>query len=561
MTTDAQTRSAQATLAQAPRSAQVPWIRQLAPDDPLRKPTGSGALDGILVAVKDNIDVEGVPTTAAFPGRDHAVPAVSATVVNRLRAAGAGIAGKANMDQFATGLVGTRSPYGSCSSVFSADHVAGGSSSGSAVLVASGEVPLALGTDTAGSGRVPAAFNGIVGFKPTRGVFPTTGVVPACRGLDCVTTFTRTVAEARTAYDVLVGTDADDPWSRPVPAMLPAGVARQLNVLAIPAGHLDLDPEHRAAWVAAVAHARTIATHVVELDVDDFLAAARLLYTPAFVAMRWAAFGADVDLDDPRIDPSVATIVRMGRDASAADLSSGQETLARLRQRTQPRWLDVDALLLPTTPAHPTHAAVAADPLGVNARLGAYTNFVNLLDLCAVAVPAAPRADGLPFGVQLIAPAFADVPLLDLAERWTGGHPIAPTPGQGRSLVAVAGAHLSGLPLNAQLQLLGGRLHSRARTEAGYSLFRLPGEGIARPGLLRTGEGPAAGIAVELWDLPHQGIGALTDLIPAPLGLGSVVLAGGERVLGFLAERWGTVGATDISAYGGWRAYLRAAVG
>ena len=556
MTADSETRSVQETF-----PAQVPWIRQLAADDPLRNPTASGPLDGILVAVKDNIDVQGVPTTAAFPGREQAVPAVSATVVNRLRAAGAGIAGKSNMDQFATGLVGTRSPYGSCSSVFSAAHVAGGSSSGSAVLVASGEVPLALGTDTAGSGRVPAAFNGIVGFKPTRGVVPTTGVGPACRGLDCVTTFTRTVAEARTAYDVLIGVDADDPWSRPVPALLPPGVARRLNVLAVPAGHLDLDPEHRDPWAAAVAHARTIAAHVVELDVEDFLAAARLLYMPAFVAMRWAAFGADVDLDDPRIDPSVAHIVRMGRDASAADLLSGQETLLQLRQRTQPTWLDVDALLLPTTPTHPTHAAVAADPLGVNARLGTYTNFVNLLDLCAVAVPAAPRRDGLPFGVQLIAPAFADVPLLDLAERWTGGHPRTPTPGQGRSLVAVVGAHLSGLPLNGQLQLLGGRLHSRARTEAGYSLYRLPGEGVARPGLLRTGEGPATGIAVELWDLPHQGIGALTDLIPAPLGLGSVVLAGGERVLGFLVERWATVDATDISAYGGWRAYLRTVAG
>jgi allophanate hydrolase len=386
----------------------------------------------------------------------------------------------------------------------------------------------------------------------------TTGVLPACRGLDCVTTFTRSVAEARKAYEVLAAVDASDPWSRAVPAMLPPGIAREMRVIAIPAGPLDLDPLHREAWESAVAHARTVAAHVVEIDVTPFLEAAQLLYSPAFVAMRWAAFGASLDLDDPLVDPAVRAVVLPGRDATAVELLAAQEKLDRLRRRTEPRWLDIDALLLPTTPAHPTHAEVAADPIGVNARLGTFTNFVNLLDLCAVAVPAQPRADGLPFGVQLIASAFADAPLLDLADRWTGGRPPPPEPAHGRALVAVAGAHLTGLPLNGQLQRLGGHLHSRARTAAGYSLYRLPGDGIARPGLLRTGDGSPAGIALELWDLPHQGIGALTELIPPPLGLGSVAMDDGRRVLGFLAERMGTVGATDISAFGGWRAYLAA---
>ncbi|MCU1676044.1 MAG: Allophanate hydrolase [Frankiales bacterium] len=556
-------RSARATTPAQTSATTNAWITLLPADHPLRAPSASGPLAGISVAVKDNIDVAGVPTTAAFPGREGSVVTVSATVVERLRAAGAGIAGKANMDQFATGLVGTRSPYGSCSSVASSVHISGGSSSGSAVLVASGTVPLALGTDTAGSGRVPAAFNGIVGLKPTRGLLSTTGVVPACAGLDCVTTFTRTVAEARTAFRVLAAPDPADPWSRSTPATLPVGVARQLRVIAVPSTPLDLDPRYAAAWDAAIAHAHTVAAHVVEVDVTAFLEAARLLYEPSFVAMRWAAFGAELVTGAAGVDDTVRAVVLPGRDAGAADLVAAQENVARLRRLAERIWPDVDALLLPTAPNHPTHDEVAADPIGVNGRLGTYTNFVNLLDLCAVAVPAGGRDDGLPFGVQLIAPAFADEPLLDLAEAWTG-----PAPGQadlrpGRSLVAVAGAHMSGLPLNGQLQRLGGELHSRARTAGGYRLYRLPGTGVARPGLVRTGEGRtgegrADGIALELWDVPHQGIGALTDLIPSPLGLGSVMLADGRSVLGFLAEAAGTDGATDITAYGGWRAYLDA---
>ncbi|MDQ1679219.1 MAG: allophanate hydrolase [Frankiaceae bacterium] len=535
----------------------VPWISRF--DVPLADPAAagapSGALRGIPVAVKDNIDVAGVPTTAACP--DRSTPAdAHATVVRRLLDAGASIAGKTNMDQFATGLVGTRSPYGACSSVASPAHVSGGSSSGSAVVVADGSVPLALGTDTAGSGRVPAAFNGIVGLKPTRGLLSTSGVLPACRGLDCVTTFTRTVAEARDALAVLAAPDAADPWSRAAPPQLPLAVAREMRVIAVPAGELDLDPVHRVAWQAAVEHAHTVAAHVVTVDVTPLLEAAAILYSPAFVAMRWSAFGAQ--LDGPGVDPVVRRVVTAGRDAHAADLVAAQDRLVALRRQAEGLWADVDALLLPTTPTHPTHAEVAADPYGVNARLGTYTNFVNLLDLCAVAVPAANREDGLPFGVQLIAPAFADAPLLDLAERWCGGAVAAAAAGPGRTQVAVAGAHMSGLALNGQLLALGGRLHSRAHTAAGYRLYRLPGAGVARPGLVRTGDGPAGGVAIELWDLPHQGVGALLDLIPSPLGLGRVALDDGREVSGFLAETAGIAGAADITAYGGWRAYLAA---
>jgi allophanate hydrolase len=371
-----------------------------------------------------------------------------------------------------------------------------------------------------------------------------------------VTTFTRTVAEARDALAVLAAPDAADPWSRATPALLPLPVAREMRVVAVPAGDLDLDPAHRVAWEAAVRHAHTVASHVVAVDVTPLLEAAAILYGPAFVAMRWAAFGAQ--LDGPGVDPVVRRVVTPGRDARAADLVAAQDRLVALRRQAEGLWADVDALLLPTAPTHPTHAEVAADPYGVNARLGTYTNFVNLLDLCAIAVPAGRRDDGLPFGVQLIAPAFADAPLLDLAERWCGGSVPPAEPGPGRTVVAVAGAHMSGLALNGQLLALGGRLHSRARTAAGYRLYRLPGGGVARPGLVRTGDGPPAGIALELWDLPHQGVGAFLDLIPAPLGLGRVVLDDGRQVTGFLAETAGVEGATDISDHGGWRAYVSA---
>ncbi|MCW2779446.1 MAG: Allophanate hydrolase [Frankiales bacterium] len=530
------------------------WIRELSHAEvaPLLRP--GGALDGVPFALKDNLDLAGVPTTAACPALT--TPATtSASAVQRLLDAGAVPVGKTNMDQFATGLVGTRSPYGACSSVASADHVSGGSSSGSAVAVASGLVPLALGTDTAGSGRVPAAFNGLVGVKPTRGLVSTAGVLPACRSLDCVTTLTRTVAEGRDALAVLAAYDPADPWSRRAPVTAPAGVAARMSVVGVPAGDLDLDPEVRSAWGRAVARAREVA-HVVEVDVAPFLEAAQLLYSGPWLAERWAAFGHLLEHDGPHLDPVVRRVVLPGRDLLAADVFRGLDRLAALRRRTEPVWDDVDALLLPVTPGHPTHAQVAADPLGVNARLGTYTNFVNLLDLCAVAVPSGTRDDGLPHGVQLVAPAFADGPLLDLASRFCGEPVAEPAPPPGRTLVAVAGAHLSGLPLNPQLVGLGGTLHSRARTSAGYRLYALPGSGVPRPGLVRTGDGPEDGLALELWSLPHQGVGQLADLVPSPLGLGTVRLADGTGVLGFLAEAAGTEGALDVTASGGWRAHL-----
>jgi allophanate hydrolase len=547
--------------AQGP-SAQPIWTALL-PVDEVAARAGRAdphaPLSGVAFAIKDNLDLAGHPTTAACPALADRPASDSAAAVRRLIDAGAVPIGKTNMDQFATGLVGTRSPYGACHSVASPAHVSGGSSSGSAIAVATGLVPLALATDTAGSGRVPAAFNGIVGVKPTRGLIPTTGLLPACRSLDCVTTFTRTVEAARRALSTVIGVDQLDPLSRPRPAQPPAGIAARMRVIAVPAGPLDLDPEHEAAWQAALSRVRTFAASVVPVDLTPFLAAARLLYDGPWIAERWAAVGHLLDPDGPHLDPTVRAIIQRGRAVTGVDVFAGEYRLAALRRATKSVWADVDALLLPVTPGHPRLADVAADPVGVNTRLGTYTNFANLLDLCAVAVPAGVRGDGLPFGVQFIAPAFADEPLLDLAAAWCGEPVDAPPVPAGSTLLAVVGAHLSGLPLNPELLAVGARLHYRARTAAGYRLYRLPAPGIPRPGLVRTGDGPVDGIAVEVWQLPQQAIGMLADTTPAPLGLGRLELAGGTSVLGFLAEEYGVRDAIDVTHMGGWRATIEQA--
>jgi allophanate hydrolase len=531
------------------------WITRLSDSqvDAYRRASPGGTLAGARLAIKDNLDLAGVPTTAGCPALDKPAE-TSAASVARLIDAGAIPVGKANMDQFATGLVGTRSPYGACHSVASVAHVSGGSSSGSAIAVATGEADLALGTDTAGSGRVPAAFNGLVGLKPTRGLVSTGGLLPACRSLDCVTTFTRDVAGARAALDVLAGYDPADPWARPRPVSPPPGVAQRMRVIGVPKGALDLDEPHAHAWRQALRQATSVAAHLVEVDVTPFLAAAALLYEGPWLAERWAGFGALLTPDGPHLDPTVRAIVTPGRDLRAADVFSALDRLAVLRRATEPVWDDIDALLLPVTPGHPTLAEAIAEPVAVNSRLGTYTNFVNLLDLCAIAVPAGDRRDGLPFGVQLIAPAFADGPLLDLAARWTGD-PLPPAgPAPGRTRIAVVGAHLTGMPLNPLLVQLGGRLAYRARTGGGYRLYRLPGEGVRRPALVHTGDGPDGGIAVEVFELPEQGIGALLGTIPAPLGLGRVTLDDGSEVTGFIAEAPRLAGASDITRHGGWRA-------
>jgi allophanate hydrolase len=510
------------------------------------------ALYGVPFAVKDNIDVAGMPTSAGCPGFAH-VPARTAPAVQRLLDAGALFVGKTNMDQFATGLVGTRSPYGACSSVFDAERVSGGSSSGSALSVALGRVAFALGTDTAGSGRVPAAFNGLVGLKPTRGLISTRGVVPACASIDCVSLFTSAVTDAAIVSDVVFGFDAADPWSRPE---LSLAYARR-NRIGVPLdGQAEpQEPAATAAWGAARERAAQRWT-LVPLDVSPLLDAAPLLYD-AWVAERTTDLAEVVASHPDGLDPTVAAIIAGGAQKSAVDVFGAMHRLATLRAQAAPLWDEVDALLLPTTPMHPTHAQVAADPVGVNEALGRFTNFVNLMDLAALALPGPSRTDGLPFGVTLMAPAFHDRRLLELGATWTGEPAHVALPGT--VTLAVVGAHMSMLPLNPRLTELGARLLRADRTAPTYRLYALPGEGVQRPGLVRV-PGDGESIELELWELSPAALGALLSEVPSPLAIGRVQLAGGTEVAGFLCEGHAVDEARDVTEHRGWRAYLATAV-
>ncbi|MFD9006123.1 allophanate hydrolase [Streptomyces sp. NPDC059582] len=495
-------------------------------------------LAGRLLAVKGNIDVAGLPTTAGCPAYGYA-PRADAPVVARLRAAGALVLGTTNLDQFATGLVGTRSPYGAVRGARDPRRISGGSSSGSAVAVALGIADLALGTDTAGSGRVPAAFNGIVGLKPTRGLVPTTGVVPACASIDCVTVFARTLPEAEEALAYMAA-----PPGHPVPARAP-GPWR----VAVPAPEQlgELDAGWDEAYAAAVGRVSAAGADVRTVDLGPFTEAAAMLYEGAFVAERYTAVGSFVDKliseGGAGLDPTVAGIITRARDIPAHRLYADQARLAALRTRALVELGDADALLLPTAPGHPTIAEVAADPLVANARLGRFTNSTNLFGLAAVAVPA-DEVDGLPFGVMVVGPAFTDERLARIAGLL-----------QPDTRLAVVGAHLSGQPLNPQLLALGARLDRTTTTAPVYRLHALRTD-PPKPGLVHVGAG-GAGIEAEIWRLPAEGLGRLLTTLPRPMALGSVELTDGTRVPGFLCEPSALAQCEDITSYGGWRAYLR----
>ncbi|MFE5406477.1 allophanate hydrolase [Streptomyces sp. NPDC056580] len=497
-------------------------------------------LAGTVLAVKGNIDVAGLPTTAGCPAYAY-LPDTDAPAVARLRAAGAVVLGTTNLDQFATGLVGTRSPYGAVRNAIAPERVSGGSSSGSAVAVALGIADIALGTDTAGSGRVPAAFNGIVGLKPTIGLVPTQGVVPACASLDCVTVFARTLPEAEQALSLMA---APSGRALTAPAERRPGPWR----IAVPrAGQLGpLDPGWAEAFQAAARRLADSGAELLTVDLAPFTEAATMLYEGAFVAERYTAVGAFIDAHagSPGLDPTVAGIISRAGDVRAHRLYADRLRLESLRLRALASLGDADALLLPTAPGHPTIAEIAADPLGANARLGRFTNSTNLFDLAAVAVPAG-EVDGLPFGVMLIGPAFTDERLARIAGLLTA----PPLP------LAVVGAHLSDQPLNGQLLAAGGRLRRTTTTAPAYRLYALDTV-PAKPGLVRVGAGGAA-VEAEVWRLPAEGLGALAAALPRPMALGSVELADGSSVTGFLCEPLAVEGARDITSFGGWRAYLR----
>ncbi|HVZ50706.1 MAG TPA: allophanate hydrolase [Pseudolabrys sp.] len=529
-------------------------------------------LYGVPVAVKDNIDAAGLPTTAACPAFAYK-PAHDATAVARLRAAGALVIGKTNLDQFATGLVGVRSPYGTPRNTFDAALVPGGSSSGSAVAVAAGLVPLALGTDTAGSGRVPAGLNNIVGLKPSLGLISTRGVVPACRTLDCVSVFALTVDDAWSALAAMAGPDVADPYSRRRPLGAPGALPPRVK-LGVPRPGQRLffgDRAFEAAYGAALERLTRLGCEIVEIEIEPFYETARLLYDGPWVAERTIAVGALLASDPDAIHPVTREIVLGGARPSAIDAFTAFYKLEELRRVADAVFTQIDALALPTAPTAYTVAQVLANPIELNSRLGSYTNFVNLLDLCGLALPAAITERGVPFGITLLAPGGQDARLAEIGRVFHAdtGLPLgaldvpqpalapAPaTPAAGEAALAVVGAHLSGMPLNRELRDGGGRLLAATTTAPLYRLFALDGAGPARPGLLRVGAEEGAAIEVEVWALPLASFGAFVDAVPAPLSIGSITLADGNTVKGFLVEAAATEGARDISSFGGWRNFL-----
>jgi allophanate hydrolase len=529
-------------------------------------------LYGIPVSVKDNIDVKGLPTTAACPAYSYR-PSKDAACVARLRDAGAIIIGKTNLDQFATGLVGVRTPYGIGRNLFDPKLIPGGSSTGSALAVGAGVAPLSLGTDTAGSGRVPAGFANIVGLKPSRGLVSNAGVVPACRTLDCVSVFALTVDDAVAMLAVIASPDAADGASlRPVPqgvGPMPEGLR-----LGVPLAGQRLffgDRMSEALYEASLAQFTALGAKIVEIDIEPFYAAARLLYEGPWIAERYLTTRALIASSPESLHPVTRQIILAGAHGTAADAFAAFYQLEDLRRVRDHAFRSIDVMALPTTPTIYTVEQVLADPISLNSRLGTYTNFVNLLDMCALAVPASMRADGAPFGVTLLALAGEDAMLAAIGRVFHAatGLPLgamkhaqpplaenAPALADGEIALAVVGAHLSGMPLNGELRIIGARLIERGATAPHYRLYALPGTRPPKPGLLRVKNGAGAAIEVEVWALSASAFGRFVAAVPRPLSIGTLELGSGGAVKGFLVEAEAVEGARDISSFGGWRAFM-----
>ncbi|WP_180003217.1 MULTISPECIES: allophanate hydrolase [unclassified Acinetobacter] len=526
-------------------------------------------LFGVPIAVKDNIDVVGFASTAAFKLFTE-IKTEDAFVVQRLKQAGAIIVGKTNLDQFATGLVGTRSPFGAVPNTFNPDYVSGGSSSGSGSVVARGLVPIALGTDTAGSGRIPAAFNNIVGLKPTKGRFSNTGLLPACKSLDCISIFALTVADATAVADVMEGFDVSDSYSRVNPATAPATFSAQLK-LAIPKQlEFFCDAQSADAFQQALTKLKNLGAELTEIDFSAFSQLASQLYQGSWVAERTAAVADLLETSVHDFDPTVLEIIQKGQQYTAVDAYNAEYLKQELARDIQQTLAQFDALVVPSSPTIHTLAEMAESPIENNSHFGTYTNFTNLADLSAIAVPAGFRADGLPFGITFIAPAWHDTALADFAEKWQKhlklplgavaktlpeANSVMSAPSAQHFRVAVVGAHLTGMPLNFQLTTRQAVHVETTTTSADYALYALPGTVPPKPGLARQEAGQK--IIVELWDIPKARFGEFVAEIPTPLGMGNIELADGRWVKGFICEPYGLNGAKNISEFGGWRAYIQ----
>ncbi len=548
------------------------WIHRLTAVEQARfaTPTVTAPLAGLTFAIKDNIDLAGVPTTATCPAFAY-TPTESAHVVARLLAAGATPVGKTNLDQFATGLVGTRSPYGAPRNVFNPDYISGGSSSGSAVAVARNEVDFALGTDTAGSGRVPAAFNQIIGLKPTKGRLSTRGVVPACRSLDCVSIFTRDIATAARVLAVTEGFDPLDPFSRarPICHLISDKISDPHRIGVPRADQLEWfgNTESPALFAAALDRLRTLGIKITEVDFSPFLDAARLLYEGPWTAERYAAVGAFIEQHSATpesaraagLDSTVSKIILGGRNASAADAFRATYRLVELRRTADQILATVDALVAPTAGTIYKISEIAADPIRLNSNLGRYNNFMNLLDLCGLTLPAGRYSFGPGFGITFIAPAWHDAQLLALGARYLGEPSPATVPPADTIRLAVCGAHLRGQPLHHQLTSLGARFLAATTTSPDYRLYALANTTPPKPGLVRVAPGETgAPIAVETYALTPEAFGRFVAAVPAPMVIGTATLADGTTSKSFLCEPAALADAINITPHGGWVAHLAA---
>jgi allophanate hydrolase len=530
-------------------------------------------LFGVPIAVKDNIDVAGMPTTAACPVYTYE-PSRDAIAVARLRHAGAIVIGKTNLDQFATGLVGVRSPYGIPRNACNAKLIPGGSSSGSAVAVAAGLVPMALGTDTAGSGRVPAALNSIVGIKPSLGLVPTAGVVPACRTLDCVSVFALTVDDAFATLSVMAGHADSDPFSRSR-ALSPLSPPRNALRIGVPEPGERIffgDQQFSAAYSAAIGNLSKLGAVVVEVDMEALYETARLLYEGPWLAERFLTIRDLLASDPDALHPVTRDIIIQGSQPSAAEAFSAFYRLAELRRACEQLFRDIDILMLPTIPTAYECEQVLRNPVELNSRLGVYTNFVNLLDLCGVAIPSSITPNDIPFGVTLLAPAGEDALLASLgrAVHAATGLPLGatgtPAPPMtplirvegNRVALAVAGAHQSGMPLNHELTSIGAELLEQTTTAADYRLFALLESKPPKPGVLRVGAGDGVPISVEVWSMSVEAFGRFVANVPAPMSIGTVKLVDGRSIKGFLVEPEAVKQAQDITNYKSWRAFVTA---
>jgi len=535
------------------------------------KDAASLPLLGIPIAVKDNIDVLGLPTTAACPAFSY-MPTRDSTAVAKLGAAGAIVIGKTNLDQFATGLVGVRSPYGIPVNPIRADLIPGGSSSGSAVAVSAGLVPLALGTDTAGSGRVPAMLNNLVGLKPSLGLISNAGLVPACRTLDCISVFSLTVDDAMSALSVMSGADAADPFSRDRPLGPMTAFPGQLRLGVPRAGQLIFfgDRDSEKDYGEALKRWTSLGATLVEFDLEPFYETARLLYEGPWIAERYLVIRDLLASSPESIHPVTREITAAGARLTAADTFAALYRLQALRRIAKRTFTNLDAIVLPTAPTAYSTAQVLANPIELNSRLGTYTNFVNLLDLCGLALPAAMRDDGIPFGITLLAPAGRDAQLasigrvfhadtqLKMGSKGLTQPPLAALASSARGdeiVIAVVGAHLSGMALNGELQALEARLLQEAVTAPDYRLYALDTT-PPKPGMLRVEPGAGSAIKLELWALSAAAFGKFVAAIPPPLSIGTIRLADGRGVKGFIVEPAAINGARDISAFGGWRAFM-----